>query len=351
MSDTSTYELDKIAFKALTKDEKYNHVVDFITRFGRLPSTNGKPDSEKTLGQFWTNAKAASKRETAKQWEVDRIKEIINMLPKKNNRIEKINAIITFCSMHNKVPSQSSSDDNERKLSQSLSALKILAKNGNLSLDEAELFTKINAFRSKYQKPRFDKLHEILEFCMTNGHTPRQHVKDNVTEKRMAELLSTTKSLLAKDKLDDTCATIMKQIMDFAPISRIEKLNQLKEFVDTNKFAPKVNSNDSNERQLSTFLTKMKSFMKSGKLSDEEKSIFSDILANANVKSRIDKLNDLYAYTQSIGHPPKLNTDNEVERKYAMFFTNIKQCRRASKLNDIELGILTKIEQYTPTSV
>lgn len=347
----NAYTLDKVAFKTMDKAEKYNEVANYITRFGKLPSTNGKPDDERTLGQFWTNAKAASKREDAKQWEIDRISVIMNSLPNKNSRMEKIKTIIEFCNTHNKTPSQSSSDDTERKLSQSLNALKILAKNGNLSLIEAELFAKIHNFRSNYQKPRSEKLKEILEFCNENDHTPRQHVKDNEVEKRMAELLSTTKALLAKDKLDVECTTLLKQILDFAPMSRMEKLKQLQEFVVVNKHAPKVNSNNSAERQLSAFLTKMKAFMKSDKLTQDETTLLNTILTMANVKSRMDKLNDLYTYTQLIGHYPKLNTDDEEERKFAMFFTNIKQCRRAGKLTDVESAVLTLIEEFTTATV
>lgn len=353
MTDDNKFELDKVAFKALDKAGKYSMVVDFITRYGKLPSTNGKPDDERTLGQFWTNAKAASKRENAKQWEIDRIDEIMNLLPKKNSRMEKIKSIIDFCTKNGKTPSQSSMDDAERKLSQSLNALKILAKNGDLSLPEAELFAKIHEFRSNYQKPRSEKLKEILDFCKEHDHTPRQHVKDNEVEKRMAELLSTTKALMVKEKLDDECTKLLNEIMEFAPMSRSEKLNQLLEFVNTNKYAPKVNSNDSNERQLSAFLTKMKAFLKSGKLTDGEIKILNTILSTANVKSRLDKLNDLFTYTKTLGHHPKLNTDDEEERKYAMFYTNIKQCRRAGKLNTVESDILTQIEQYAiePVSV
>ena len=347
----NAYTLDKVAFKAMDKTEKYNEVANYITRFGKLPSTNGKPDDERTLGQFWTNAKAASKREGAKQWELDRIAEIMNSLPNKNSRMEKIKTIIEFCSTHNKTPSQSSLDDTERKLSQSLNGLKILAKNGKMSLEEAELFATIHKFRSNYQKPRSEKLKEILAFCNEHKHTPRQHVKDNETEKRMAELLSTTKALLAKDKLDAECTALLKQILDFAPMSRMEKLKQLQEFVAVNKYAPKVNSNNSAERQLSTFLTKMKAFMKSGKLNQDEITLLNTILTMANVKSRMDKLNDLYTYTQSIGHYPKLNTDDEEERKFAMFFTNIKQCRRVGKLTEAESAVLTLVEEFTTETV
>ena len=65
----------------------------------------------------------------------------------------------------------------------------------------------------------------------------------------------------------------------------------------------------------------------------------------------MDKLKDLHVYIQSIGRCPKLNADNEDERKFAMFFTNIKQCRRIGKLNDRETAVLNLIEEITTVSV
>lgn len=343
----NTYELDIVAFKALDKAEKYNKVAEFVTMYGKLPSTNGKPINERTVGLFWTNAKAMAKRDNAKDWEITRIAEITAMIPSKNTRMDRIKSIITFCETNKKTPSQSSEDASERKLSQTLNALRIIAKAGNLTLEEAEQFTKISEYKSNYQKPREEKLTEILEFCKKNEHTPRQHTKDNVDEKRMAELLSTTKALASNNKLDKKCLTILNEIMKFAPMSRTEKLDELLKFVNKHKYAPKVNSNNSNERQLSAFMTKMKAFLKAGSLSADEVAVFNKIIATANVKSRIDKLNDLYEYTKSIGHHPKLNTDVEEERKFAMFFTNIKQCRKLGKLNESELAVLSNIEAYS----
>lgn len=350
-TNQSTYDLDITAFKALEKAEKYNKVAEFVTMYGKLPSTNGKPINERTIGLFWTNAKAMAKRENAKDWEVSRIAEITAMVPSKNTRMDRINAIIAFCETNKKTPSQSSENAHERKLSQTLNALRIIAKSGNLTLEEAERFTKISEYKNSYQKPREEKLNEILQFCIKNEHTPRQHTKDNVDEKRMAELLSTTKALASNNKLDKKCMTIFNEIMKFAPMSRSDKLNELLKFVIKHKHAPKVNSNNSHERQLSAFMTKMKSFLKVGSLSSDEIVIFNKIISTANVKSRIDKLNDLLDYTKSIGHHPKLNTDVEEERKFAMFFTNIKQCRKLGKLNESELEILSSIESYSTEPV
>lgn len=342
------YTLSRDKFKSMTKAEKYTEVANYIARFGKLPSTKGKPEDERLIGQFWTNSKALSKRENTPQWEIDRIAEIMNTLPNKNNRIETITSIINFCTAYNKTPHRSSLNEIERNLAKKLNTLKILATNGNLSLIEAELFTKIHTLQNNYQKSRREKLIDILNFCKEHGRTPRQHVNSDKNEKRMGEFLSTTKILLSKNNLDNECTTLLQQILIFSPINRMEKLKQLHKFIEVNKSAPKTNSNNITERKLSTFFNKMKTFMKLDKLTHEEIELLNVINNMTYTKSRIDKLNDLYTYTKTNGHCPKLNTENETEQKFAVFFTNMKQYRRAGKLTEAESALLTLVEEFTP---
>jgi hypothetical protein len=345
--------LTSVQFRSLSKEEKYGIVLDFVTTTKRIPSTLHRIEPERMIGQFLINAKSAVKNGTAKEWEAAKISEIMAMVPTKTTRLDRINKIVEFCELHKKTPSQSSRDESERKLGQLLNMIKNISKNGGLTLEEADAFKQIHQFRSNHQKSRAEKLQEILTFCNQAKRTPRQHVKDNPVEKRMAELLSTTKALSGRGSIDGKSKKILTKILEFAPLNRNEKMTELMDFVTTHRHAPKINSNSSIERQLSSFFTKMKSFLKAGELNETDSSDLKKIIELANVKSRLDKINDLLEFTKSIGRHPRINHDDENERKFAMFFTNIKQARKLNKLNDSELKALLDVEllEFTPQTV
>jgi len=334
-------------FRSLSKEEKYGIVLDFVNTNKRIPSTLHRNEPERMIGQFLINAKSSVKNGTAKEWESAKISEILANVPAKTTRLDRINKIVEFCQVNKKTPSQSSQNESERKLGQLLNMIKNISKNGGLTLEEADAFKQIHQFRSNHQKSRAEKLQEILTFCSHTKRTPRQHVKDNPVEKRMAELLSTTKALSSRGSIDSKSKKILTKILEFAPLNRNEKMNELMEFVTTHRHAPKINSNSSIERQLSSFFTKMKSFLKANELNESDSEALKTIIELANVKSRLDKINDLLEFTKSIGRHPRINHDNENERKFAMFFTNIKQAKKLNKLNEAELKALQEVELLT----
>lgn len=343
---------ESISFRRLTKEEKYEKVLAFCVDMKRTPSTSNVTESERVLGQFYTNNKSAQKNGILPDWEVEMLNKIFEYSPKRNTRLDKLNRIIDYCIEHNKTPSQSSKDPNEKKLGQLLNTVKNSIKYKLLTDDEQKAFNSIDKFRSNYQRTREEKLNDVLEFCKKHDRTPRQHV-NIVEEKRLAEFLSTTRILYNRGALDKKCQTILKIINAYSPMDRTEKIIKLRAFANKHHVAPKLNSNSLEERQLAIFFTKMKFTMKNGKLKQEEKDLMQEVMRICNIKTRLDKIKDLHAYAVRIGRVPKLNTDNEDERKFAMFLNNIKQARRNGRLDQHELDALYAVEtshQKTYTS-
>ena len=347
---TYSFTTDPKMFRKLDKQDKYNEVVEFINIHKRIPSTSGSPEPERMLGQFLINAKSSVKHNTCQEWEVEMVDKINEMAPVRESKVDKIARILTYCEKHNKTPAQSSKNTEEKRLGQLLNSLKVMLNKDLFTEDEKVEFAKLQNYRSNYQRPREEKLSDILTFCETNNRTPRQHVTNEV-EKRMAELLSTTKVLASKNSLDEPSKAVFDKIMQFAPVNRVGKLETLKTFIIENKRTPKINSDNQDERNLAIFLTKAKSLNKDEKLEASEVVLLNDIIAIGEIKTRLDKINDLFAYATSINAIPKLNSDNEAERKYAMFFNNIKQCRKLGKLNVIESDALAQVEAITETLV
>lgn len=338
-----TFSPEALEFRRLDKSVKYKKLIEFCEKNDRTPSTSNVTETERVLGQFYINSKSAQKNDTLEQWEIDELEKAHTYSSKREPRINKIRKILAFCLKHEKTPSQSSRDKEEKKLGQSLNTVKNSIRRKALTEEEEVEFNKIMEFRSNYQRSRDEKLQDVLEFCVKAGRTPKQHVR-NKDEKRMAEFLSTTRILDSKNELEPECKKILKQINKYAPLTRTEKLNLLKAYAKNHQCAPSMNSNTLEERQLATFFTKMKSSMKSGKLTSDEQQIMDDVLNLCNVKTRLQKIQELHAFVKRHGHIPKLNSNNEDERKFAMRLNNIKQANKNGKLKSAEVDVLEQIE-------
>lgn len=343
IKDIKSFSPESISFRRLSKEEKYAKLLVFCVETGRTPSTSNVTEIERIIGQFYTNSKSAQKNDMLTDWEIAELDKVYQYSSKRETRMNKINNILQFCKNNDNTPSQSSKNLEEKKLGQLLNTIKNSIKRKPLTSEESHVFDKIEKYRSNYQRSRKEKLCDVLGFCETHDRTPKQHVGELI-EKRLAEFLSTTRILYNRGTLDKECKRLLKLINAYSPMDRTEKIRKLRAFAEKNNVAPKMNSNSLQERQLATFFTKMKSTMNQGKLKKDENDLMVDVMKLCNVKNRLHKIKDLYQYTSSINRLPKLNTDNEEERKYAMFFNNIKQARKNGRLKDTELNALHAVE-------
>jgi hypothetical protein len=342
-NNVKSFSPESIIFRRLPKPEKYAKVLEFCVKMKRTPSTSNVTENERILGQFYINSKSALKNNKLTKWEILELQKIYRYSTKRITRIDKLNIILNFCVVNDRTPSQSSNKTEEKKLGQLLNTIKNSTKHNPFTLDELTIFNTIYTYRSNYQRSRKEKLRDVLKFCETNDRTPKQHVL-NATEKRHAEFLSTTRILDTKGTLDEECKRLLKLVNAYSPMNRTEKIRKLRAFAEKHGVVPKMNSNSLEERQLATFFTKMKSTLKRGKLKPSEHSLMLEVMRLCKVKNRYTKIKELHEYTMAVGRLPKLNTDNETERKFAMFFNNIKQARKNNRLNQDELDALHAVE-------
>jgi hypothetical protein len=336
-------------FRSLSKEDKYNKVLEFCRTYKRTPKVTKVPESERVMGQFLINSKSAINRGGVDEWEIKKVSEISKFSYSRETRIQKIQRIIEFCKDNNKTPSQSSRDITEKKLGQLLNTIKNLEKKKQLTENELIEFNKILPYRNNYQRSKEEKLIDVLNFCKKYNRTPKQHV-DNKEEKRLAEFLSTTKLAFKSNKLDTSCTTLMVDIMKYAPMNREEKLKTILEFAEKNKHSPKINSDDITERQLAVFLTKINILHRNNSLKQSELDILMKIRSICNIKTRKEKLEELLEYTTEHNRLPRLNSDDYYERKMAMFYNNIHQSVKKNKLSMNELNIFKKIRSYSQKS-
>jgi len=344
--ETNSYSNESLEFRRLDKTEKYAKLLEFCEQNDRIPGVTDVQESERVLGQFLINNKSAFNKGMLDDWEVELLTKVIKYTPIRESRLEKLLRIRDFCVKNEKTPAQSSKNPDEKKLGQLLNTVKNSMKKNKFTPEEHDVYEVISSYKSKYQKSRKSKLEEVLEFCQTNGRTPRQHVT-NLTEKRHAEFLSTSNILYNKGTLEPDCIPILEEISLFSPKNRVGRLKRLIEFTAVTRSTPKGSSLDPVEKQYSSYFAKAKTLMKNGELTTEEEQLLQEVLYNCNIKSRLDKLKDVMQYINDTGEFPKLSSIDESERKLATFLNNIKQVRNNGKLKMDERQLLADIESMS----
>lgn len=344
--DEKTNYVNKISeFKKLSKAKKYNVLSQFCKKHKRYPTAYKSNELEKTYANFFTNNKNAYFKGKLENWEDVLMEEILSHEPKRESRELKLKRILRFCQKHKTTPSQASKKDNVKKLGQLFNSVKNSIKKDPFTEKEQTLYDEIMTYRSKYQRSREEKLQDVLDFCIENDRTPKQHV-DDINEKRLAEFLSTNRILHNKGQLNSTCTSLLNEIIKFAPTtSRIDKIKELDTYTKTHKTQPKSTSLDSEEKRLASTFTKMKSLLRDGKLKPNEIELFNRVLKRCNVKSRKEKLLDLKMYILENGRHPRIKSTDDNERKMATFFNNIRQANKNGKLKRDEISVLKDIEK------
>jgi len=347
-------------FKNLYTEEKYKTIIEFCTKHKRLPIYNSPRKYERVMSRFITNKKNThnrSKRGLARglaKWEVKKLEQIEHF---KESTIDKLNDVLKFCKMHSRPPrylgNKEKGKKEEREVAKKLNSLKTREKEKEnpFTPQEKKIFDKIALFKTKHQQPRMEKMQNVLAFCETHKRTPKQHVGD-INEKRLAEFLSSIKTLVKNKKLSKKEREIFEKILKYSPDTsqknlKEQNLKKLLTFVTNEKSLPKnKEKTPEDEKILSSFYTKVKGLARRKKLTDGEVKILDKINEICNVKTRLQKIEDLYTFVKINKRVPSIKSCNENEIKKAVFFSNIKNTQKKKGLKKDEDELLMKIIDF-----
>lgn len=349
------YSPESLAFRRLSRKEKYKKLLDFCEENNQTPRTYKRPEAERVIGQFLVNMRAQSKRDpdSVDKWELEYLNNASKYEIYQRDPISRLKEILRWSKINKKTPSQSSHDSEEKKLGQSLNSTKLALKKDRLNDEAKIILNKILEYRTNHQRTRAEKLGDVLEFCRNENRTPKQHVKDK-TEKRLAEFLTTTKGLIKNPEfnLDTESQKLMDAILKYSPPTRESRIKELYNFVKQEKRKPSTSSEDIEERKLATYLSKMKSALKREQLSENEIDLINEILSICKIKTREEKLNDLLQWVIQNDKLPSLTTKNIEEKRFVMFLNNIKQVqkKKPKSLNMSEINMLKEINSHIKTT-
>lgn len=346
-------------FINLPTEDKYEALLKFCKEKGHLPHYNSSNETEMLMRRFFTNKKNLMRRgekglnRKLENWEIEKI----NHMDSFNESIkDKLKIVIDFCNVHNKIPTYvireklTAEEKIEKDANKKFISLKNYKRDGRLSKEELQLFDTILSHRNKRQKPRIDKIKKVLTFCTEHERTPKQHVT-NVAEKKLAEFLSSIKSLHVKRKLTAEETTELTKILKFSPVNKREtreqNINILKKFVIGHDRLPQ--NDKQKEKKLATFYIKIKWLGKQGKLESFELDTLNEINDLCGVKSRHQKIEELHRFVKKRKRFPNLK--HEEERKQAVFFNNIKHIRKNGNMTKKEAVLLDRILNYKSKKV
>jgi hypothetical protein len=272
-------------FRKLTVEEKYEAVIKFCKDNDHLPKYNTKDALEKKMYIFLLNKKNLLERwnkglsnKNIFKWEQKKIHQIAKT---KESLDSKLKLVLKFCQESNRFPLYTCENEDEKDIARKFSAIKIHKKNKNLTPSQEEFFSEIIKYKSNYQKSKMEKLEKVIEFCKEYDRTPKQHV-ENENEKRLAEFLSTMKSLEREGNITPDENELLNEIEWYAPLPKgvisDEMLNSLLTLVKTHKEVPNVDKIDNiKDKKTAKLFYKMKRLDKQEKLKTNELEVLKEI--------------------------------------------------------------------------
>lgn len=212
-------------FRALSREEKFKSVLAMCNELGTIPKTystkNHTPsESERVHGQFFINMQSAMNRGRLPHMYNDYIKAISEY----GNRVDisnKIDLVYVFFRNNKRLPTHKSDDVTLMNQWKSIKSLDVKAHSTELTRGrQTKLTTMIEFSAHAMPKSKLEKLTDLLNFCIENNRTPKQH-SANPDEKKLADFLSTIKQSIKTKPLPPELDILFHRITSFAPPPRV----------------------------------------------------------------------------------------------------------------------------------
>lgn len=227
-----THSEETKAFRKLDRHAKFESVLELCKKLGHIPRTykskrHNPNQAERVRAQFFINMQSAKNRNELHE---DFHKYVDDISAYGNPHLdtdEKINRLYEFFVENKRLPAVKFNDDvsyignwkTVKDIDTSDVAGNGLSKLVNNRLKKMQKFATHIAPHT-----RIERLNILLQFCIKNNRTPAQHSAD-LSEKSLADFLSTMKQVSKKKKLPSDLALIMGQVMSF-PSSREMRIRE-----------------------------------------------------------------------------------------------------------------------------
>ncbi len=276
--------------------ENLNQVEEYIKTNKKLPSTTDKNKEIKVLGQWLSDKKQKYKKEIyimkevkiRKAWE--EFTEIYSEYFKDNNEIwyENLNQVEEYIKTNKKLPSAHNKNKEIKVLGHWLSDQKTNYKKEICIMKEVEIrkaWEEFTEIYSEYFKDNneiwYENLNQVEEYIKTNKKLPSTHDK-NKEIKSLGMWLSTQKTNYQKEIHIMKEVEIRKAWEEFTEKYSeyfkdnneiwYEKLNQVEEYIKTNKKLPSKENKIKEIKSLGVWLSNQKKkYSKKGKIMKELK--------------------------------------------------------------------------------
>jgi hypothetical protein len=207
-------------FRTLSRDEKFESVLSMCKALGTIPKTYATKthlptEAERVRGQFFINMQSAMHRNKLPSMYHHYIEHILAY----GNRIdvpEKVDRVYIFYKINHRLPTRKNDDVT---LVNQWKSIKGINPNDLPLSRKRRLIHMITFAAQSAPVTKLDRLNDLLAFCTANGRLPKQHSVD-ISEKKLADFLSTLKQSIKKKPLSKELNSVYKKITRFAPAKR-----------------------------------------------------------------------------------------------------------------------------------
>lgn len=327
----------------------YNRLKEWVNNNNKIPQYNLSNEMEKNLHHFCNVQKRNKKKglldngkiiklEKLKQWywSSDEIRTLKSF-------DENYDELKKWIKINKRIPSHNSKrkNDTEIRLGYFCVNQRQNKKNNKLNEDRIKLFESINEWYWDLSCQFDDTYRNLKRWVEINNRLPNGG-SDNEVEKVLSIFCVNQRQEKRKGKLSEDRINQLEMINGWYWDNKIIKMNELKQWIDTNQRLPREETGDTIERKLGRFASHQRTDKRKGKLNENDIKLLEsnnewywDLHNSFN-----DNFNELKQWVKTNKRMPKHTNKDNIEHKIAKFCSRQRLNKKNNKLDD------NKIKQF-----
>jgi len=345
--------------------ENLNKLKKYVDENNKLPPFNNKDKNIKSFAIWISNQRADYKKNVLSEEKIKQLEQINGWYWNVDGEFEKewiesLNNLKKYIEENNKLPPQHDKDKNINSLASWIGKQRKNYKKNDLSEEKIKQLEQINSWywdgNNEIEKEWTEKLNNLKKYVEENNNLPSFNDTDK-NIKSLAKWISQQRINYKQKKLSDEKIKQLDQINGWfwnvdSEFEKewIEKLNNLKKYVEENNKLPHFNDKHKNIKSLAMWIgTQRRNYKKNG-LSEEKIKQLEQINGwywdenDEFEKEWIEKLNNLKKYVEENNKLPHFNDKHKNIKSLAMW---IGTQRKNYKKNLISEEKIHKLEAIT----
>ena len=343
------------------KNSKFIKIKEWIIKHNKIPSENSKNEIERDYGRWCSSRRYEYNKGIIEKNIIEKLEGIKCWYWKKDDIFEEtFEKIKKWINVHGSLPSRYSKNNEEQKLGHWCNRQQCNKRKNALTSNRVKKLETLLDWswgsNKKQEIKTFDEMYnKVKKWVGKHDRIPSGQSNDG-KEKQLGVWCCTRRGDYKKNKLNNDKITRLENILHWywSRDNFDEMYNSLIKFIKENKRLPKSNSQDANEKMLSTWCLNKKADYKNDKLSKERINKLNELLYwnwGSKTKKHIETFDDMYAkvkkwITKHKRLPRRNNNDSE-EKTLNAWCCNKRNLKKRGKLTKIQINKLQQISLWS----